>query len=246
MTIARIQKLQQTPDGAQGVEPDAVLNLWRALVEVIESQLTFLVTESAYRCQLIWAPTYPALTIAFISKYLDLPDHHKLTVLATFAIRVARWHPTLINRRLVLQRVRQILEYLKKPPYPDIHRTVQIFVNYAGALLTEQDLCNNDSSNPQHGAAAPLRSPEIDSASTSDFNQTGAGPSSENPMLRVEKEADLTASSAAEPRPEPVLPRLLGYDIPNWNLTAPIADSFDLFEEGQTDIFDFLPDLCRT
>ncbi|BCS24976.1 uncharacterized protein APUU_41420S [Aspergillus puulaauensis] len=213
------------------MEPDAVLNLWRELVEVIESQLTFLVTESAYRCQLIWAPTYPALTIAFIT---------------TFAIRVARWHPTLINRRLVLQRVRQILEYLKQPPYPDIHRTVQIFVNYAGALLTEQDLCNNDSSNPQHGAAAPLRTPEIDSASTSDFNQTGAGPSSENPMLRVEKEADLTASSAAEPRPEPVLPRLLGYDIPNWNLTAPIADSFDLFEEGQTDIFDFLPDLCRT
>lgn len=65
-------------------------------------------------------------------------------------------------------------------------------------------------------------------------------------MLRVEKEADLTASSATEPRPEPVLPRLLGYDIPNWNLTAPIADSFNLFEEGQTDVFDFLPDLCRT
>lgn len=161
---------------------------------------------------------------------------------ATFAIRVARWHPTLIDRRLVLQRVRQILEYLKQPPYPDIHRTVQIFVNYAGALLAEQDLCNNDSGNPQP-VAAPLRNSEIDSASTSDFNPR-AGPSSENPMLRVEKEADLTASS--EPRPEPVLPRLLGYDIPNWNLTAPIADSFDLFEEGQTDIFDFLPDLCRT
>ncbi len=163
-------------------------------------------------------------------------------VLATFAIRVARWHPTLINRRLVLQRVRQILEYLKQPPYPDIHRTVQIFVNYAGALLTEEDLCNSDSSNPQPGAAAPSRNPEIDSASTSDFNPTGVA----DPMLRVEKEADLTASSATEPRPEPVLPRLLGYDIPNWNLTAPIADSFNLFEEGQTDVFDFLPDLCRT
>lgn len=142
----------------------------------------------------------------------------------------------------MLQRVRQILEYLKQPPYPDIHRTVQIFVNYAGALLAEQDLCN-DSGNPQP-AAAPLRNSEADSESTSDFNPR-AGSSSENPMLRVERGADLTASSA-EPRPEPVLPRLLGYDIPNWNLTAPIADSFDLFEEGQTDIFDFLPDLCRT
>ncbi|KAL4787025.1 hypothetical protein BJX76DRAFT_354635 [Aspergillus varians] len=230
--IARIQKLQQTPEGAQGLDPEAVLSLWRSLVEVIESQLTLLVTEAAaYRCQLTWTPTYPALTIAFIT---------------TFAIRVARWHPTLINGRLVLQRVRQILEYLKRPPYPDIHRTVQIFVNYAGALLAEQNLCSKDSSS-QPDASAPLRPAEIGSAPRPEFNPTGIiDPSAENPMLRVEKSADLTAPSSAEPRPEPVLPRLLGYDIPNWNLTAPIADSFDLFEEGQTDIFDFLPDLCRT
>ncbi|KAL4961038.1 uncharacterized protein BDV14DRAFT_211419 [Aspergillus stella-maris] len=228
--IARIQKLQQTPEGAQGIEPDAVLDLWKSLVEVIENQLTLLVTESAYRCQLIWAPTYPALTIAFIT---------------TFAIRVARWHPTLINRRLVLQRVRQILEYLKQPPYPDIHRTVQIFVNYAGALLAEQDLCSSDGA-AQPGVAAPSR-PEVNSVPRTEFNPTGTlDPPTDNPLLAVDKEADLTAPSSAEPRPEPVLPRLLGYDIPNWNLTAPIADSFDLFEEGQTDIFDFLPDLCRT
>ncbi|KAL2827957.1 hypothetical protein BDW59DRAFT_159915 [Aspergillus cavernicola] len=226
--IARIQKLQQTPDAAQDVNPDAVLSLWRSLVEIIENQLTQLVAESAYRCQLTWAPTYPALTIAFM---------------ATFAIRVARWHPTLINRRLVLQRVHQILEYLKKPPYPDIHRTVQIFVNYAGALLAEQDLCSNESS-VQPGTAGPPRPPQFTSA---EFNPTEMPASTvENPTLRVDRYADLTAPSSAEPRSEPVLPRLLGFDIPNWNLTAPIADSFDLFEEGQTDVFDFLPDLCRT
>ncbi|KAL4904346.1 hypothetical protein BDW74DRAFT_29477 [Aspergillus multicolor] len=221
--IARIQKLQQTLESAQGVDSDAVLGLWKSMVEVIESQLTLLVTESAYRCQLVWAPTYPALTIAFIT---------------TFAIRVARWHPTLINRRLVLQRARQILEYLKQPPYPDIHRTVQIFVNYAGALLAEQDLCSTENG---QAPAQPSRTPDVNSTPHSELT-TGMP----DPMLRVEGETDLTASLPPESRPEPVLPRLLGFDMPNWNLTAPIADSFDLFEEGQTDIFDFLPDLSRT
>ncbi|KAL4995467.1 hypothetical protein BDV10DRAFT_196730 [Aspergillus recurvatus] len=226
--IARIQKLQQTPEGDQGINSDAVLVLWKSMVEVIESQLTLLVTESAYRCQLVWSPTYPALTIAFIT---------------TFAIRMARWHPTLINRRLVLQRVRQILEYLKQPPYPDIHRTVQIFVNYAGALLAEQDLCSYD--HGQTGAAQPSRTPEVNSTPMSEFTTSISDQTAENSMLRMEKDTELTAPLPTESRPEPVLPRLLGFDIPNWNLTAPIADSFDLFEEGQSDIFDFLPDLCR-
>ncbi|KAL4882272.1 hypothetical protein BJY04DRAFT_51139 [Aspergillus karnatakaensis] len=228
--IARIQKLQQTSEGVQGVDPDAVLDLWKSLVQIIESQLGLLVTEGAYRCQLVWAPTYPALTIAFIT---------------TFAIRVARWHPTLINRRLVLQRVRQIMEYLKQPPYPDIHRTVQIFANYAGALLAEQDLYNQDGDTRSATAAS---SQPLEVASTGpEFNPAGIlGPSVANSILPLDKDADQTASSSTESRPEPVLPKLLGFDIPNWNLTAPIADSFDLFEEGQTDIFDFLPDLSRT
>ncbi|KAL4978980.1 hypothetical protein BDW66DRAFT_6681 [Aspergillus desertorum] len=227
--IARLQKLQQTPEGNHGINSAAILALWKSMVEVIESQLTLLVTESAYRCQLVWAPTYPALTIAFIT---------------TFAIRVARWHPALINRRLVLQRVRQILEYLKQPPYPDIHRTVQIFVNYAGALLAEQDRCSND--HGQTGVAQPLRTPEANSTPRSEFTTGIPDQAAENPLIRMEKDTELAAPLPSESRPEPVLPRLLGFDIPNWNLTAPIADSFDLFEEGQTDIFDFLPDLCRT
>ncbi|KAL2865015.1 uncharacterized protein BJX67DRAFT_191085 [Aspergillus lucknowensis] len=231
VTIARIQKLQQSPEGTQGIGPDAVLNLWKSLVDIIESQLTLLVTEAAYRCHLTWAPTYPALTIAFIT---------------TFAIRVARWHPTLINRRLVLQRVRQILEFLKQPPYPDIHRTVQIFVNYAGALLTEQDLCDNERS-VQSGAAAPLKPLEVADTPRSASNPTEMpGSPSATSHARVDREPDLTASLPADPRPDLAPPKLLPFDMPNWNLTAPIADSFDLFEEGQTDVFDFLPTLAPT
>jgi hypothetical protein len=48
----------------------------------------------------------------------------------------------------------------------------------------------------------------------------------------------------AEARQDPALPRLLGeMNIPNWTLSTSIADSFDLFEEGQSDVFDFLPSM---
>ena len=65
-TIARIQKLD--PDSSER-ESDVVLGLWKSLVEVIMNQLASLIHETAYRCQLTWAPTYPALTIAFVSAY---------------------------------------------------------------------------------------------------------------------------------------------------------------------------------
>jgi hypothetical protein len=70
------------------------------------------------------------------------------------------------------------------------------------------------------------------------------GPPTEGSHARVDRETDLTAPLPAYPRPEPAQPRVPPFDIPNWNLTAPIADSFDLFEEGQTDVFDFLPTLA--
>ena len=63
-TIARIQKIH--PDVSEP-ESDTVQRLWKSLVEVIMNQLALLITETAYRCQLTWAPTYPALTIAFVS-----------------------------------------------------------------------------------------------------------------------------------------------------------------------------------
>jgi hypothetical protein len=74
-SLARIQKLQST---ASNSEPEtmeqSVLDLWQSLVTTIMDQLAFLITEPSYRCQLTWAPTYPALTIAFVSKL-----HHILS-----------------------------------------------------------------------------------------------------------------------------------------------------------------------
>jgi hypothetical protein len=67
-TIARIQK-RPSSEVLPDPESDAVLGLWKSLVEIIMGQMAWLVNESAYRCQLTWAPTYPALTIAFISRF---------------------------------------------------------------------------------------------------------------------------------------------------------------------------------
>jgi hypothetical protein len=40
----------------------------------------------------------------------------------------------------------------------------------------------------------------------------------------------------------PPLSRFSGaMEAPNWTMSNPIADSFGLFEEGQNDLFDFLP-----
>ncbi|KKK25633.1 hypothetical protein ARAM_003674 [Aspergillus rambellii] len=230
VTIARIQKLQQLSDGISDVDPEVVLNLWKSLVEVVTSQLNLLVTESAYRCQITWSPTYPALTIAFIT---------------TFAIRLTRWHPTLLDQNLVLQRVRQICEYIKRPPYPDIHRTVSIFVNYAEALLAERGTPANNPS-VQSGTAVPLsegsRQPDVTNLPRPDFDPTELlHDQLRSSNLRRDRDTDVTASSdngrTADSRPEPVLPRLLGgMNVPNWTLSTSIADSFDLFEEGQTDV----------
>lgn len=67
-SLARIQKLQSTASTDSETMDLRVLNLWQSLVTTIMDQLAFLITEPAYRCQLEWAPTYPALTIAFVSK----------------------------------------------------------------------------------------------------------------------------------------------------------------------------------
>lgn len=68
-SLARIQKLQSNgPDaGEMGNDPEAT-NLWPSLVTTIMDQLSFWIMETSYRYQLPWAPTYPALTVAFISK----------------------------------------------------------------------------------------------------------------------------------------------------------------------------------
>lgn len=68
-SLARIQKLQPTSSNSESEVIDQnVLGLWQSLVQTIMDQLAFLINEPAYRCQFPWAPTYPALTVAFVSK----------------------------------------------------------------------------------------------------------------------------------------------------------------------------------
>lgn len=68
-SLARIQKLQSSGSGSgeEEYDPEAT-NLWPSLVTTIMDQLSFLIMETSYRYQFPWAPTYPALTVAFVSK----------------------------------------------------------------------------------------------------------------------------------------------------------------------------------
>lgn len=66
-SLARIQKLQPANSESEMTDQN-VLNLWQSLITTIMDQLAFLINWPSYRCQLPWAPTYPALTIAFVSK----------------------------------------------------------------------------------------------------------------------------------------------------------------------------------
>jgi len=67
-SLARIQKLQPGSHSESEITDQNVLNLWQSLITTIMDQLAFLINWPSYRCQLSWAPTYPALTIAFVSK----------------------------------------------------------------------------------------------------------------------------------------------------------------------------------
>lgn len=69
ISLARIQRLQPAYANSNPDTIDEnVMNLWQSLVTTIMDQLGYLINESSYRYQLTWAPTYPALTIAFVSK----------------------------------------------------------------------------------------------------------------------------------------------------------------------------------
>lgn len=73
ISLARIQRLQPTYANSNPDTIDEnVMNLWQSLVTTIMDQLAYLINESSYRYQLTWAPTYPALTIAFVSKSAKL------------------------------------------------------------------------------------------------------------------------------------------------------------------------------
>ncbi|OQD85890.1 hypothetical protein PENANT_c009G00376 [Penicillium antarcticum] len=197
-------------------------------------QLGFLINEPSYRCQLTWSPTYPALTIAFVT---------------TFALRIARWRPNLINQNLLLERAEKICDFLKQPPYPDIHRTVSIFVNYARALIASQRPQSSD------GADAPNMSDQGDGPHPSycDGPMVDApAPPAVGPLddrykhglnTQTDKDSNMVSMPSGDTSaPRPPLSRLPGtMEAPNWTVSNSIADSFGLFEEGQNDIFDFLP-----
>ncbi|KAJ5434140.1 hypothetical protein N7491_004735 [Penicillium cf. griseofulvum] len=206
------------------------------LVTTIMDQLSFLINEPSYRCQLPWAPTYPALTIAFVT---------------TFALRIARWRPNLINQSLLLERAERICDFLKQPPYPDIHRTVSIFVNYARALIASQRPQSNHSTDvpiiSDQGEGPPFEGP--DNPMINGPSPSGVGPLDDlryrtGPTIQADKDSNMVSMPSSDPSAVARAPvsRLSGtMEAPNWTVSNSIADSFGLFEEGQNDIFDFLP-----
>lgn len=254
-SLAKIQKLQPTyTDSGPETLDRNVMNLWQSLVTTIMEQLGFLINEPSYRCQLPWAPTYPALTTAFVSKliissisYIQFAN----TALATFALRIARWRPNLINQSLVLERAEKICDFLKQPPYPDIHRTVSIFVNYARALIASQRPQSN------HSADVPIMSDQNEGPTFEGSNNpmingpppSGVGPLDDlryrtGPTIQADKDSNMASMPSSDPSVVARAPasRLSGtMEAPNWTVSNSIADSFGLFEEGQNDIFDFLP-----
>ena len=151
----------------------------------------------------------------------------------------------------MLERAEKICEFLKQPPYPDIHRTVSIFVNYARALIASQRSQNSDkctdgpnSSNPGNGPVSSYGGPDTPihngpPMATLDDPRYRAGtalPNDKDSNMVPLPNADTT--SATRP-PHLRLPDTM--EAPNWTMSNSIAESFGLFEEGQNDIFDFLP-----
>ncbi|GKZ22307.1 hypothetical protein AbraIFM66951_007940 [Aspergillus brasiliensis] len=239
-TLARIQKLQS---GAAEPNQDTtgdmdVSHLWRTLATIIMDQLDCFIKESAYRCQLTWSPTYPSLTLAFVT---------------TFALRIARWRPDLIDQDLLLERAQLICDFLKQPPYPDIHRTVSIFVNYGRALVASQrghgDYCAevtkpSEQANGQFSLVGETSGVPVDMSTSSGMPSEQVNYPADAMTPQVDKDRDAAGVPNAErTAPGRQLPaRLPGpMEAPNWSMCNPIADSFGLFEEEQNDIFDFLP-----
>ncbi|KAE8378094.1 C6 transcription factor [Aspergillus bertholletiae] len=236
-SLARIQKLQSTASSDFETMDLRALNLWRSLVTTIMDLLVFIISEPAYRCQLEWAPTYPALTIAFVT---------------TFALRIARWRPTLIDQGLLLERVHHICEFLKQPPYPDIHRTVSLFVNYARALIVSQRPCSHDSADaPDMPERADLPEPlsgrpdapvvTTPPSGLAPLEDTSYRPGATFPGDKDTGAVSMPSSDKAAISRPPLARFASTLEAPNWTMSNPIADSFGLFEEGQNDLFDFLP-----
>lgn len=64
------------------------------------------------------------------------------------------------------------------------------------------------------------------------------------PTIQADKDSNMVSMPSSDPSAVARAPvsRLSGtMEAPNWTVSNSIADSFGLFEEGQNDIFDFLP-----
>lgn len=174
-----------------------------------------------------------------------------LSVVATFALRIARWRPNLIDQEVLLERADKICDFLKQPPYPDVHRTVSIFVNYARALFASQPTHSNgsaevpDVSEQGDGSSPPYRGSDhsIVNAPPSGLSALGDPRYRPGAPLQSDKDPNMASMPSSDTvAPRPPLPRLPDtMEAPNWTMSNSIADSFGLFEEGQNDIFDFLP-----
>jgi hypothetical protein len=156
----------------------------------------------------------------------------------------------LINQSLLLERAERICDFLKQPPYPDIHRTVSIFVNYARALIASQRPQSNHSTDvpilpqsegpPFEGAGNPM----INGPPPSGVDPLDDLRSRTGPAIQGDKDSNMVSMPSSDPSAVARAPvsRLSGtMEAPNWTVSNSIADSFGLFEEGQNDIFDFLP-----
>lgn len=170
--------------------------------------------------------------------------------LATFALRIARWRPNLIDQNLLLERAEKICDFLKQPPYPDIHRTVSIFVNYARALIASQRSHSKDSTDgpnlseqgdgPVHsyrGPDSPMENVPPLAPMDDPRYKTGTTLLSDRDPNMVTVPGNDAAAAGRPPLPR--MPDTM--EAPTWTMSNSIADSFGLFEEGQNDIFDFLP-----
>ncbi|KAJ6109379.1 MFS multidrug transporter [Penicillium sp. IBT 16267x] len=221
-SLAKIQKLQPTGSNSESnIIDQSVMDLWQSLVTNIMDQLAFLMNEPSYRCQLPWAPTYSALTMAFVT---------------TFALRIARWQPNLIDQGLLLERAEKMCDFLKQPPYPDIHRTVSIFVNYARALIASQRRGSHDSDQPNLSsqgdvtvASYPDRDSLVENASPlasldGPRYRASTVPSEKDPNVISVPNNDTAAAAATARPPLPRLPDTM--EAPNWTMSNSIADSF--------------------
>lgn len=78
--------------------------------------------------------------------------------------------------------------------------------------------------------------PPLGSLADPQYRPGTALPSDKDPSMVPMTGDDASATS------RPPLARMPdAMEAPNWTMSNSIADSFGLFEEGQNDIFDFLP-----